>query len=467
MNKEQKEIIRTNRRYIKENVYNVNDVADKLYEYGILSLENKETIASRPVDRRAFELLDIVVKRGQRAFQGLIDALNDTENKEVADRLEGKSGGTTNTNYTNFSVSMVNKCGNSVTRSEESTKSADTAAPCEGPSIPGSQSQPPADNLNKPDVEWMNEVELTKLKENMTSTDPKFVLEMKKRHGENLYNLNLNKRGICLIIDNIPSDFCCVGECHHGMVDAGKTLIRQTMKLCGFKDVNFSRNTGTTKMIKEKILREMKKSSHSEYSSFFVICVTTGPNPGLIYGKDGESDHITIKELQEVMSQCKEFHNKPKVLLVHTVPNSSLQCVHSTSLAEGQNLTESIQHLSIEEEGLTPVNNRNMFVVSAELQPGISFLVRIKGKTGAYFSNALVYVLLKFAGSMSFLELISEMDKLLGLCEDEGLDNVDANPYNEKIHRSVRVAKLKVLTKPEKELYLFPLYEDTGTQVSS
>ncbi|XP_061188575.1 uncharacterized protein LOC133196731 [Saccostrea echinata] len=467
MNKEEKETIRTNRRYIKDNVFNINDVADKLYEYEILSLENKETIASQPVDRRAFELLDIVVKRGQKAFPGLIEALRDTENQEVADRLEGKSGATNNTNYTNFSVSMVNKSGNSVTRSEESTKSTDSAIRYEGP--PGSQSHPPAAGLNKPDVEWMNQVELTKLNENQTPTDPKFVLEMKKCHGENLYNLNMAKRGICMIIDNIPSDFCIAGECHHGVVDAGKTLIRQTLKLCGFKDVNFSRNTGTTKMIKEKILKEMKKLSHSEYSSFFVICVTTGPNPGFIYGKDGESDRMTIKELQDVMSQCEEFQNKPKVLLVHTVPKSSLQCSHSTSLAEnqGQKLTESMQHLSLEGEVSSSVNDRNMFAVSAELQPGISFLVRIKGKTGAYFSNALVYVLLKYAGNKSFLELISEMDKLLGSCEDEGLDNVDANPYNEKVHRSIRVAKLKVLTKPEKELFFFPLYEDTGMQVSS
>jgi hypothetical protein len=52
------------------------------------------------------------------------------------------------------------------------------------------------------------------------------------------------------------------------------------------------------------------------------------------------------------------------------------------------------------------------------------------------------------------------MDKLLGSCEYEGLPNVDVNPYNK--NPSVRVATVKVLTKPRKELFLFPLYEDTG-----
>lgn len=75
--------------------------------------------------------------------------------------------------------------------------------------------------------------------------------------------------------------------------------------------------------IKQKIAQEMKKSDHDQYSSFFVICITTGPDPLYVYGKDGENDRVPIQELQEMMSQCDEFGSKPKVLLVHTVPKSS------------------------------------------------------------------------------------------------------------------------------------------------
>lgn len=45
MNKDEKEIIRTNRRFIKENVSNIEKVADILYEKGILSMDNKEFVA--------------------------------------------------------------------------------------------------------------------------------------------------------------------------------------------------------------------------------------------------------------------------------------------------------------------------------------------------------------------------------------------------------------------------------------
>lgn len=45
MNKDEKEIIRTNRRFIKENVSNIDKVADILYEKGILSMDNKEFVA--------------------------------------------------------------------------------------------------------------------------------------------------------------------------------------------------------------------------------------------------------------------------------------------------------------------------------------------------------------------------------------------------------------------------------------
>ena len=54
------------------------------------------------------------------------------------------------------------------------------------------------------------------------------------------------------------------------------------------------------------------------------------------------------------------------------------------------------------------------------------------------------------------------MDKLMESCEHENADNVDANPYNKRVPQRVRVARVKVLTKPDKHLFLFPLYEDTG-----
>ena len=49
------------------------------------------------------------------------------------------------------------------------------------------------------------------------------------------------------MIDNIPNDFCHQGECHT-IVDASKTLIQQTIKRCGFKWVNYSRNSGTAQV---------------------------------------------------------------------------------------------------------------------------------------------------------------------------------------------------------------------------
>ena len=48
------------------------------------------------------------------------------------------------------------------------------------------------------------------------------------------------------MIDNIPNDFCHQ-ECHT-IVDASKTLIQQTIKRCGFKWVNYSRNSGTAQV---------------------------------------------------------------------------------------------------------------------------------------------------------------------------------------------------------------------------
>lgn len=45
MNEHEKEIIRRNRRFIQENVFNIDDVADLLYEKGILTLNNKELVA--------------------------------------------------------------------------------------------------------------------------------------------------------------------------------------------------------------------------------------------------------------------------------------------------------------------------------------------------------------------------------------------------------------------------------------
>lgn len=446
MNEHEKEIIRRNRRFIQENVFNIDDVADLLYEKGILTLNNKELVASYLVDRRAYEMLDIVVKRGPRAFPCLVEALRETENPEAADRLEGNAGSTTDPNKT-----------------KTYTK------PGPPKTLPTHlQGVPPSED-NSSYVEWMDDVELTKLEDNFIRTDPKFVMEMKKLHNEHMYNMtgDKSKRGKCLMIDSIPNDFCQQGECHT-IVDSSKTLIHQTLKQCGFKCIYYTRNSGTSQTIKQKILQEMNKPDHVQYSSFLVICVTTGPNPQYIYGKDGEKDCLPIQEIQDMMSQCEAFSNKPKMLMVHTVPESSLKCDHSFPLAEDrdQRLSDSMQYLTLEGKDTSSLNGGDLFVVSVRLEPGISFLVKIRGKTGAYFSNALVYVLLKHAANRSFLEMTKEMDRLFESCEYEGEDSVDANPYNKRVHRRVRVARLTILTKPEKELFLFPQYEDTGTQVS-
>ena len=45
MNAKEKELIRTNRRFIKDNVFNIDSLADKLFEKGILSLAHKELVA--------------------------------------------------------------------------------------------------------------------------------------------------------------------------------------------------------------------------------------------------------------------------------------------------------------------------------------------------------------------------------------------------------------------------------------
>lgn len=477
MNEREKEIIRRNRRFIQENVFNIDDVADLLYEKGILTLNNKELVASYLVDRRAYEMLDIVVKRGPRAFPCLVEALRETENPEAADRLEGNAGSTTDPNKTNFSVSGV-----STSRTPETASSGLVGVSTETYTKPGRSNKLPTQSKGVPPsgphkpseenrsyVEWMDDVELTKLEDNFIPTDPKFVMEMKKLHNEDMYNMtgDKSKRGKCLMIDSIPNDFCQQGECHT-IVDSSKTLIHQTLKQCGFKCIYYTRNSGTSQTIKEKILQEMNKPDHVQYSSFLVICVTTGPNPQYIYGKDGEKDCLPIQEIQDMMSECEAFSNKPKMLMVHTVPESSLKCDHSFPLAEDrdQRLSDSMQYLTLEGKDTSSLNGGDLFVVSVRLEPGISFLVKIRGKTGAYFSNALVYVLLKHAANRSFLEMTKEMDRLFESCEYEGEDSVDANPYNKRVHRRVRVARLTILTKPEKELFLFPQYEDTGTQVS-
>eukprot|EP00105_Crassostrea_gigas_P024348 XP_011444577.1 PREDICTED: caspase-2 [Crassostrea gigas] len=446
MNKHEWDIIRRNRVFIHKNVSNINEVVDLLYEKGILTLNQKECVASQPVDRRAYEMLDIVVKRGPRAFPCLVEALRETENPAAANQLEGNAGSTTDPNKTK-----------TYTKPDPPNK------------LPTHHKGVPPSEDNSSYVEWMDDVELTKLEDNFIRTDPKFVMEMKKLHNEHMYNMtgDKSKRGKCLMIDSIPNDFCQQGECHT-IVDSSKTLIHQTLKQCGFKCIYYTRNSGTSQTIKQKILQEMNKPDHVQYSSFLVICVTTGPNPQYIYGKDGEKDCLPIQEIQDMMSQCEAFSNKPKMLMVHTVPESSLKCDHSFPLAEDrdQRLSDSMQYLTLEGKDTSSLNGGDLFVVSVRLEPGISFLVKIRGKTGAYFSNALVYVLLKHAANRSFLEMTKEMDRLFESCEYEGEDSVDANPYNKRVHRRVRVARLTILTKPEKELFLFPQYEDTGTQVS-
>ncbi|OWF43565.1 Caspase-2 [Mizuhopecten yessoensis] len=87
MEKNHKEAIRKNYTFIIENL-TPESVVDSLHQEEILTMYMKEDVEVCKTRRdKVVKLLDILVRRGPRAFDSFITALHDTEQKFVAEKL--------------------------------------------------------------------------------------------------------------------------------------------------------------------------------------------------------------------------------------------------------------------------------------------------------------------------------------------------------------------------------------------
>ncbi|KAL5013872.1 hypothetical protein ScPMuIL_008142 [Solemya velum] len=88
MDPEHRKILQSNRRNIIQNLHNLMDVVDRLLEERILTESMREEIeVESPIDGKR-KLLDILPKRGARAFTAFCEALELTDNPTVTDILD-------------------------------------------------------------------------------------------------------------------------------------------------------------------------------------------------------------------------------------------------------------------------------------------------------------------------------------------------------------------------------------------
>ncbi|CAC5407344.1 unnamed protein product [Mytilus coruscus] len=94
MEQKHKNVLQTSFNYLIKNLHNVDAICDELIQDNVLTAGMNDSIKHKkpkPTGQTR-ELLSILPRRGNKAYASFIKALDDTDNKELADYLREKDG---------------------------------------------------------------------------------------------------------------------------------------------------------------------------------------------------------------------------------------------------------------------------------------------------------------------------------------------------------------------------------------
>ncbi|XP_075698983.1 caspase-2 [Rhinoderma darwinii] len=248
------------------------EIIEHLEARKILTPYMKENIQSKGISfRQNVALLDLLPKRGPKAFSIFCTALRDTNQEHLAEQLEQQLR-SPEPEETYFPLSVEERGG--VNRWRDS---------CERCIDDGDGAG------------------------NVSPTTVDFYLS----HHKQSYKMNTQPRGICLIISNVLFSPPDLDYRHGGEVDL--SILKLLFFQLNFKVVVHSNITSQEMM--SELDRFSKLPDHSQLDSCIVTILSHGVD-GAVYGSDGK-----LVQLQDVFTKldnahCPKLQNKPKMLFI-------------------------------------------------------------------------------------------------------------------------------------------------------
>lgn len=412
MNKEHKDILRRNQSFLVKNLTTqaIEDICDRLLENGILSSGIKDNILNKAPKPHAQtrELLSTLPRRGPNAFSSFTDALNQTGNEFILEKLlecqeKPKSFAEKKTLHEKPKVVEQSSCTN-ITEWPDLTKNCS--------------------NLSQKDIQKTTEDNCRK------------ILETHSR--EKVYELSKTKKGKFIFLYNTckPCDEDeHANRCLYNL-DWDKTTLELLFKYTGFdRKVAMNKSgQGMKKYVKQETLDD-------NYDSLILVILCGGIDfePSKIY--DGNGYEVSLDEIVDIIKDSQTFKDKPKIVILQTYSFKGMK----TQLDE---LDSKMERLKLDKE-----NTEDLFVVAAYPKKGCDPWMRGNNAKGSYFIQSLAYVMKNHCHTMSFVEMMKEVHKCLSNVVTPVYVDKKETPQTTK----KAVAEVDFVTKCSlKELFIFP-----------
>ncbi|XP_048258773.1 caspase-3-like isoform X1 [Haliotis rufescens] len=428
-----KEILRTNRSYLVENLSDIAEIVNRLFEMKTITAPMKEGILegqnTKTEKKRA--LLDLLPRRGKFAFDDFFNALIASSEYTAADVLKPGQG---------QAAMEADRQAGKTAYSAPQPRAPYVASPVED-DLPRFW---PDQNYNAMDVQVVNVAEED---HNMRN---KFVRSGTAQSG--YYCMQRRPRGILLIINNEKFS-TARQEKNLPLEDRDGTNVDATSLDMLFEKLSFI--TITEKNLTREgiieVLRRQQQVNHDNYDCFVCVILSHGTGGG-VFGVDGEV--ANTQDITDMFNgqNCKTLAGKPKLFFIQACQGTK----RDTGSAGAQDPSVGEVSLKFEKMGLkneTEASSKSQvqcetkadsvaeenlgtradtFVALATTPDYLSYR---NTKRGTWFVQAITYIFQKFARSEDLLSMMTKVNLLVSRGEIYGQGLKQVSIFNSSFRK--------------------------------
>lgn len=438
MEEADKKRLTSNRSFLVQNIEKWKDVVDKLMDYGILTEGMRQDIeAERTKDDKNRKLLEIVPRRGPKAFQAFLKALVASGNGFVAEKI---------------SPGSEQRYAEVMTSTEKGmTSPVEEVRPLPGIHLPGIQLP----------TTWPTEQDC--------KTD--FVVrkctnaDILSWQSDQVYKMRTKPRGRVLLFNNFVSAEHSVKEGKERKVKLSRregTDLDEKALRCLLDQLHFDievKKDRTAQNMRQDIEEEKQHPFHEAAECFILVILSHGSSDG-IYGIDGQV--LRKDEIKSCFNNknFKSMSGKPKLFFI--------QACRGDTYDVGANVADNVADargsfaklkLNTPSGDAEPVDeadsmvektpsDADMFFANATTQEYVSFRNILYG---SWFVQALVYIFRNYAYMEDINSLFTQVNLLVSEGRARGPD------------KQISVAVSEYQSTLRHKLFFFPGLTETVT----
>ncbi|XP_050413885.2 caspase-3 [Patella vulgata] len=385
MSERDKRLLQVNRENLLKNIFDVDSVASHLLADEVITDSmHDEIVSHRTKASKIRELLTIIPRRGEDAFNQFYEALVKTDEGAAADLLKPE-------------LKEMRKKGKIPLASHTVVDEEHDGLPTDWPD----ESEDFKGNI------------VVKKTEDGTSMHKKFkmILVQPINNSLPIYSMKNKPRGFCVVINN--EDFT---DSKIKMEDRTGSEKDYNACLQLFTELNFEVKTfgNKTAFQLEEIAQAYSRKDHLNYECFVMIVMSHG-SKGNIYGVDGEE--VEIERLTNCFNKvnCPSLKGKPKLFFIQACQDVKQENITQTVITEEEiSISKKMDKLRISKDasdGDGEAASMTDFVIAMATMPGYVSWRRID--IGTWFIQAIVYIFKNYSHQRDINGLMTYVNNLV------------------------------------------------------